>query len=142
MEVRSRRVGGANYQVPREVRPERKQALSMKWIIEAARNKKGAPIHEKLADEIISASKNAGEDPSEWWMKIYNQDTSIVPDLANGTTTDAYDSGIIDPTKVVRSALENAAAAAITLLMTEAVIHDKPDEKKKQSDPIDMMNMM
>ena len=61
MEVRSRRVGGANYQVPREVRPERKQALSMKWIIEAARGKKGQPIHEKLADEIIAASKNEGE---------------------------------------------------------------------------------
>ena len=61
MEVRSRRVGGANYQVPREVRPERKQALSMKWIIEAARTKKGAPIHIKLADEIIAASKNEGE---------------------------------------------------------------------------------
>ena len=61
MEVRSRRVGGANYQVPREVRPERKQALSMKWIIDAARSKKGAPIHLKLADEIIAASKNEGE---------------------------------------------------------------------------------
>ncbi|OHA17321.1 MAG: 30S ribosomal protein S7 [Candidatus Taylorbacteria bacterium RIFCSPHIGHO2_02_FULL_45_28] len=61
MEVRSRRVGGANYQVPREVRPERRSALSMKWIIEAARNKKGKPIHEKLADEIIAASKNEGE---------------------------------------------------------------------------------
>jgi len=61
MEVRSRRVGGANYQVPREVRPERKMALSMKWIIEAARSKKGAPIHLKLADEIIAASKNEGE---------------------------------------------------------------------------------
>jgi small subunit ribosomal protein S7 len=61
MEVRSRRVGGANYQVPREVRPERRQALSMKWIVEAARSKKGAPIHEKLADEIILASKNEGE---------------------------------------------------------------------------------
>ena len=61
MEVRSRRVGGANYQVPREVRPERKQALSMKWIIEAARSKKGKPIHEKLAEEIIAASKNEGE---------------------------------------------------------------------------------
>src|SRR5579872_1336446 len=61
MEVRSRRVGGANYQVPREVRPERKLALSMKWIIEAARSKKGAPIHQKLADEIIAASKNEGE---------------------------------------------------------------------------------
>jgi small subunit ribosomal protein S7 len=61
MEVRSRRVGGANYQVPREVRPERKNALSMKWIIEAARAKKGAPMHVKLADEIIAASKNEGE---------------------------------------------------------------------------------
>jgi small subunit ribosomal protein S7 len=61
MEVRSRRVGGANYQVPREVRPERKQSLSMKWIIEAARMKKGQPIHIKLADEIIAASKNEGE---------------------------------------------------------------------------------
>ncbi len=61
MEVRSRRVGGANYQVPREVRPERRQSLSMKWIVEAARNKKGKPIHEKLADEIIAASKNEGE---------------------------------------------------------------------------------
>jgi small subunit ribosomal protein S7 len=61
MEVRSRRVGGANYQVPREVRPERRQSLSMKWIVEAARSKKGAPIHEKLADEIILASKNEGE---------------------------------------------------------------------------------
>ncbi|MBU6231296.1 MAG: 30S ribosomal protein S7 [Patescibacteria group bacterium] len=61
MEVRSRRVGGANYQVPREVRPERKQALSMKWIIEAARSKKGKPIAVKLAEEIIAASKNEGE---------------------------------------------------------------------------------
>jgi small subunit ribosomal protein S7 len=61
MEVRSRRVGGANYQVPREVRPERRQSLSMKWIVEAARSKKGKPISEKLADEIIAASKNEGE---------------------------------------------------------------------------------
>src|SRR4051812_21900675 len=61
MEVRSRRVGGANYQVPREVRPERRQSLSMKWIVEAARSKKGQPIHLKLADEIILAAKNEGE---------------------------------------------------------------------------------
>jgi small subunit ribosomal protein S7 len=60
VEVRSKRVGGANYQVPVEVRPERRQALSMKWIIDAARSKKGAPIAKKLADEIISASKNEG----------------------------------------------------------------------------------
>lgn len=61
MEVRSRRVGGANYQVPREVRAERRNFLSMKWIIEAARSKKGQPMHLKLAEEIINASKNEGE---------------------------------------------------------------------------------
>ena len=61
MEVRSRRVGGANYQVPREVRPERRLALATRWIIEAARGKKGAPMASKLADELIAASKNEGE---------------------------------------------------------------------------------
>lgn len=61
MEVRSRRVGGANYQIPREVRPERRQFLSMKWIIEAARGKKGKPMHMKLAEELIAASKNEGD---------------------------------------------------------------------------------
>jgi small subunit ribosomal protein S7 len=60
VEVRSRRIGGANYQVPREVRPERRTALAMRWIINAARSKKGAPIHQKLAEELISASKNEG----------------------------------------------------------------------------------
>lgn len=60
VEVRSRRIGGANYQVPREVRPERRLALAMRWMIEAARSKKGAPIHEKLAEELILASKNEG----------------------------------------------------------------------------------
>ncbi|HEY4498433.1 MAG TPA: 30S ribosomal protein S7 [Candidatus Paceibacterota bacterium] len=61
MEVRSRRVGGANYQVPVEVRPSRRTSLSMKWIIDAAKSKKGKPIHIKLADEIIAASKNEGD---------------------------------------------------------------------------------
>ncbi|MBX4210855.1 30S ribosomal protein S7 [Candidatus Parcubacteria bacterium] len=61
MEVVSRRVGGANYQIPREVRPDRRSYLSMKWIIEAARAKKGKPMYAKLADEIISASKNEGD---------------------------------------------------------------------------------
>jgi small subunit ribosomal protein S7 len=61
MEVRSRRVGGANYQVPREVRPERRAYLSMKWIVDAARAKKGKKMAEKLSDEIILASKNEGE---------------------------------------------------------------------------------
>lgn len=61
MEVRSRRVGGANYQVPREVRVERKNFLAMKWIIEAARNKKGKPMEMKLAEELTLAFKNEGE---------------------------------------------------------------------------------
>src|SRR5690606_13253206 len=60
VEVRSRRIGGANYQVPRDVRPERRLALATRWIIEAARTKKGAPMHIKLADELIAASKNEG----------------------------------------------------------------------------------
>ena len=61
MEVRSRRIGGANYQVPREVRPERRQFLAMKWIIEAAQSKKGKPMQDKLAEEILAAAKNEGE---------------------------------------------------------------------------------
>ena len=60
MEVRSRRIGGANYQVPREVRPERRLQLSMRWIITAASGKKGKPMAEKLSDELIAAAKNEG----------------------------------------------------------------------------------
>jgi len=61
MEVRSRRIGGANYQVPREVRAERRQSLAMRWILLAARSKKGSPMGIRLADELIAASKNEGE---------------------------------------------------------------------------------
>jgi len=61
VEVRSRRVGGANYQVPREVRPERRNFLAMTWMIEAARSGKGKPMAKKLAAEIVAASKNEGE---------------------------------------------------------------------------------
>ena len=60
-EVRSRRIGGATYQVPREVRPERKLALSMRWIIGAAKAKKGMPMRKRLMEELIAASKNEGE---------------------------------------------------------------------------------
>lgn len=59
-EVRSKRIGGANYQVPREVRAERRLALAMRWIRDAARGKKGVPMYMKLADELIAASKNEG----------------------------------------------------------------------------------
>ena len=60
LEVKSRRVGGANYQVPYEVRGKRKEALAMRWIIEAARKKKGRPMAEKLAQELIDAFNNTG----------------------------------------------------------------------------------
>ena len=61
MEVRSRRVGGANYQVPVEVRPDRRTALAFRWLIGAARGKKGKPMRVKLAEELIAASKNEGD---------------------------------------------------------------------------------
>jgi chaperonin GroEL len=98
-------------------------------------------IFQACAKPFKQILENAGEDASEWWMKLYNQESSIVPDLANDTTVDAYDSGIIDPTKVVRSALENAAAAAVTLLMTECVIHEKPSDKKKSGGEFDMAGL-
>ncbi len=60
-EVRSRRVGGANYQIPREVRPERRVFLAMKWIIDSARDGKGAKMAKRLADEILLAAKNEGK---------------------------------------------------------------------------------
>jgi small subunit ribosomal protein S7 len=60
MEIRSRRVGGANYQVPREVRPDRKFLLATRWLIGAARGKKGKDMAKRLAEEIILAGKNEG----------------------------------------------------------------------------------
>jgi small subunit ribosomal protein S7 len=61
MEVRSRRVGGANYQVPHPVRAERQLALSLRWIVGAARSKSGTSMGKRLADEIKAAAKNEGE---------------------------------------------------------------------------------
>ncbi|MFD2873599.1 30S ribosomal protein S7 [Mucilaginibacter ximonensis] len=60
VEVKSRRVGGANFQVPTEVRPERKIALGMKWLISYARKRGEKTMMEKLAGEIISAAKGEG----------------------------------------------------------------------------------
>ena len=60
MELRSRRIGGANYQVPVEVRPERRTALALRWIIESSRSQKGRPMREKLAEELINANNNTG----------------------------------------------------------------------------------
>ena len=61
VEVRSKRVGGANYQVPVPVRGDRKIALGFRWVIAAADHRKGKPMAEKLADEIIAASNNEGD---------------------------------------------------------------------------------
>lgn len=60
VEVRSRRIGGANYQVPREVRTERRLALAMRWIIESARGRKGVKMATALADELMQAAKGEG----------------------------------------------------------------------------------
>jgi small subunit ribosomal protein S7 len=60
IEVRSRRVGGATYQVPVEVRPERRQALAMRWIITAARARNETTMVDRLSNEIMDASQNRG----------------------------------------------------------------------------------
>lgn len=60
VEVRSRRVGGANYQVPREVRPERRLSLGLRWIVEAAEGTKGVPMNVALHKEILAAYKGEG----------------------------------------------------------------------------------
>ena len=60
LEVRSRRVGGATYQVPMSVRPSRKMALAMRWIIDNSRSRKGKPIVDCLSMEIVDAYNNRG----------------------------------------------------------------------------------
>jgi len=60
LEVRSRRVGGATYQIPVEVRKERQEALAYRWIIQFSRERKGKSMAQKLAEEIIMASRGEG----------------------------------------------------------------------------------
>jgi len=60
VEVKSRRVGGATYQVPLEVAPDRSESLALRWIVGYARNRKGTPMHVALANEIKDASSNQG----------------------------------------------------------------------------------
>lgn len=60
VEVKARRVGGANYQVPTEVKPLRSTTLAMRWLIDAAQSRKGRPMAEKLAEEIILGAKKEG----------------------------------------------------------------------------------
>ncbi|MEK7105537.1 MAG: 30S ribosomal protein S7 [Patescibacteria group bacterium] len=61
LEVKSRRVGGANYQIPIPVRAERRLFLACKWVLEAARSKKGRPMNIRLAEELIAASEGTGD---------------------------------------------------------------------------------
>ena len=60
IEVRSRRVGGANYQVPTQVNSKRQQALAIRWLLEACREKKGRPMHQRLAEEVMAAYRREG----------------------------------------------------------------------------------
>ena len=60
LEVRPRRVGGATYQVPNEVRPERREALAQRWVVSAARSRSGQPIARKLFTELLDAANNTG----------------------------------------------------------------------------------
>jgi small subunit ribosomal protein S7 len=60
LEVKARRVGGSNYQVPIEVRPERRQTLALRWIVLAARARSERTMNERLANELIDASRQAG----------------------------------------------------------------------------------
>ena len=60
VEVRSKRVGGANYQVPREVKRQRQQSLAIRWVIDNARKKKGKPMRRRLAEELVDAYNGTG----------------------------------------------------------------------------------
>ena len=60
LEVKSKRIGGATYQVPREVRGERKLTLALRWLLQGARGRKGKKMKEKLAEELIDAANNQG----------------------------------------------------------------------------------
>lgn len=61
VEVRSKRVGGANYQVPMQVKPKRRQSLAFRWIIDAARSEKGKPFANRLAKELYEAANGEGK---------------------------------------------------------------------------------
>jgi len=91
--------------------------------------KGGQIVFKACSSPLNQILDNAGEDYHNWVYNLRNS-KNMVPNITKGIIIDAFDSGIVDPTKVVRCALENAAAAAVTLLMTECVIHNKPDEKK------------
>ncbi|MEX1026320.1 MAG: 30S ribosomal protein S7 [Planctomycetota bacterium] len=70
VEVRSKRVGGANYQVPREVKKNRQQSLAIRWFIDNARKKKGKPMAQRLAEEMVDAYNGSGASVS-WKENVH-----------------------------------------------------------------------
>jgi len=70
VEVRSKRVGGANYQVPREVKRQRQQSLAIRWIVDNSRKKKGKPMAERLAEEFVDAYQGTGASVS-WKENVH-----------------------------------------------------------------------
>ncbi|HIF42054.1 MAG TPA: 30S ribosomal protein S7 [Planctomycetes bacterium] len=70
VEVRSKRVGGSNYQIPREVKRARQQALAIRWIVDFARKKKGKPMSERLAEELVDAYNGTGQSV-QWKENIH-----------------------------------------------------------------------
>ncbi len=106
-------------------------------------NKGKQIIYKACIQPFEKILENAGESKMSWILAMSkeSENTKMVPNIEEGILVNAFEKGIIDPTKVVRCALENAAAAAVTLLMTECVIHNKPDSKKKDNE-MDFSNMM
>jgi chaperonin GroEL len=102
-------------------------------------------IYKACARPFEQILKNAGEETMDYYMTISREamdgNNNLVPSIEEGVLVNAFDEGIIDPTKVIRCALENAAAAAVTLLMTECTIHTKPETKKKDNE-MDFSSMM
>ena len=93
--------------------------------------KGGNIVFKACSRPLYQILKNAGEDIFKWEVNLHQAvDNNVVPSISEEKLVNAFEAGIIDPTKVVRCALENAASAAVTLLMTECVIHDKPEDKK------------
>jgi len=70
VEVRSKRVGGANYQVPREVKRARQQSLAIRWLVDFSRKKKGKPMADRFAEEIIDAFNGTGQSV-QWRENIH-----------------------------------------------------------------------
>jgi chaperonin GroEL len=98
-------------------------------------------VYDACIQPLETILNNAGEKKFSYLMKLERNKskTNLVPKIGTNALVDAYESGIIDPTKVIRTALQNALGAATALLMTECVIYSKPEEKKNNVDPMNFM---